>query len=209
MIEGDELSRLLDILGNRNRRRIIQLLRQKPCFVTEISERLMISPKAVIEHLQLMEREHVLFSHSDEGRRKYYYLSRDIDVKIHLHNQPAMSFRKALNDESRFFNSLIMLKRMLGAREKLLDNLEYLDRDIDRKIQELLKFGKGLFLREEEINLLINLLTYDLTFEELEELTSISRQELLQMLNDLTTRGIVERRGEYYRARDFNATQIF
>lgn len=56
MLDGDEVSRLLDILGNRNRRRIIQLLRQKPCFVTEISDRLMISPKAVIEHLQMMER---------------------------------------------------------------------------------------------------------------------------------------------------------
>ncbi|MGP8114832.1 MAG: ArsR/SmtB family transcription factor, partial [Methanoregula sp.] len=37
-----EFARLLDILGNRNRRRIIGLLRQKPCFVTEISETLMI-----------------------------------------------------------------------------------------------------------------------------------------------------------------------
>ena len=55
-----EIARLLDILGNRNRRRIIGLLRQKPCFVTEISETLMISPKAVIDHLQLMEREEIL-----------------------------------------------------------------------------------------------------------------------------------------------------
>jgi len=37
MYDAVEVSRMLDILGNRNRRRIIELLRQKPCFVTEIS----------------------------------------------------------------------------------------------------------------------------------------------------------------------------
>ncbi|MDD3135958.1 MAG: ArsR family transcriptional regulator, partial [Methanoregula sp.] len=35
MDDAVEVARLLDILGNRNRRRIIELLRQKPCFVTE------------------------------------------------------------------------------------------------------------------------------------------------------------------------------
>ena len=65
-----EIARLLDILGNRNRRRIIGLLRQKPCFVTEISETLMISPKAVIDHLQLMEREEILSCQMDNHRRK-------------------------------------------------------------------------------------------------------------------------------------------
>ncbi|MDD1662288.1 MAG: transcriptional regulator, partial [Methanomicrobiales archaeon] len=30
MLESDEYSRILDILGNRNRRRIISLLQQKP-----------------------------------------------------------------------------------------------------------------------------------------------------------------------------------
>ncbi|HNY88503.1 MAG TPA: ArsR family transcriptional regulator, partial [Methanoregulaceae archaeon] len=40
MLDHVEVARILDILGNRNRRRIIELLRQKPCFVTEISDRL-------------------------------------------------------------------------------------------------------------------------------------------------------------------------
>ena len=79
-----EVSRLLDILGNRNRRRIIELLRQKPCFVTEISETLMISPKAVIDHLQMMEREAILSCQTDDRRRKYYYLSNDILVDVSL-----------------------------------------------------------------------------------------------------------------------------
>ena len=79
-----EVARLLDILGNRNRRRIIELLRQKPCFVTEISDTLVLSPKAVIEHLQLMEREAILSCQIDNRRRKYYYLANDILVDVSL-----------------------------------------------------------------------------------------------------------------------------
>ncbi|RLM32686.1 ArsR family transcriptional regulator, partial [Haloferax sp. Atlit-109R] len=43
---------LLDLLGNENRRRILRLLATKPCYVTEISEYLDVSPKAVIDHLR-------------------------------------------------------------------------------------------------------------------------------------------------------------
>ena len=77
-----EVARILDILGNRNRRRIIELLRQKPCFVTEISETLVLSPKAVIEHLQMMEREAILSCQTDERRRKYYFLENDILIDV-------------------------------------------------------------------------------------------------------------------------------
>ena len=46
---------LLDLLGNENRRRILRLLARKPCYVTEISEYLGVSPKAVIDHLRKLE----------------------------------------------------------------------------------------------------------------------------------------------------------
>ncbi|WP_459839722.1 ArsR/SmtB family transcription factor, partial [Halolamina litorea] len=43
---------LLNLLGNENRRRILRLLSHKSCYVTEISEYLGVSPKAVIDHLR-------------------------------------------------------------------------------------------------------------------------------------------------------------
>ncbi|MBO7388073.1 MAG: ArsR family transcriptional regulator [Methanomicrobium sp.] len=82
MLEDENVSRMLDILGNKNRRRIIMLLRERPCFVTEISDLLMISPKAVIDHLQLMEREQILSVRYDLNRRKYYYLSNNFQIVI-------------------------------------------------------------------------------------------------------------------------------
>ena len=51
----------------------------------------MISPKAVIDHLQLMEREEILSCQMDDRRRKYYYLANDILVDVTLHSlQSAM-----------------------------------------------------------------------------------------------------------------------
>ncbi|MDQ1274790.1 MAG: ArsR family transcriptional regulator, partial [Euryarchaeota archaeon] len=49
-------AKLLDILGNENRRKIIQLLANRPCYVSEISGRLGVGPKAIISHLNLLEQ---------------------------------------------------------------------------------------------------------------------------------------------------------
>src|SRR5271157_2756818 len=137
MLDSFEVARVLDILGNRNRRRIIELLRQKPCFVTEISDRLTLSPKAVIEHLQLLEREDILSFEMDERRRKYYFLSQDISVMVNLQKQQQVRVKATGDTGTRFRRSLISLHRMVEAREELSKNLEHLDHDIDQQIREI------------------------------------------------------------------------
>ncbi len=72
----------LDLLGNANRRRILQLLSQKPCYVTEISEHLGVSPKAVIDHLSKLESAGLVESRTDERRRKYFSISRHVQLEV-------------------------------------------------------------------------------------------------------------------------------
>jgi ArsR family transcriptional regulator len=72
----------LDLLGNANRRRILQLLARKPCYVTEISEFLGVSPKAVIDHLRKLEDAGLVESRTDEKRRKYFSISRHIRLEV-------------------------------------------------------------------------------------------------------------------------------
>jgi len=72
----------LDLLGNANRRRILQLLSQKPCYVTEISEYLGVSPKAVIDHLRKLEDAGLVESRTDERRRKYFSISRHVRLEV-------------------------------------------------------------------------------------------------------------------------------
>ncbi len=73
---------LLDLLGNENRRRILRLLARKPCYVTEISEYLGVSPKAVIEHLRKLEDAGLVESHVDDGRRKYFHIARNVRLEV-------------------------------------------------------------------------------------------------------------------------------
>ncbi|WP_248896851.1 ArsR family transcriptional regulator [Haloplanus halobius] len=73
---------LLDLLGNENRRRILRLLSRKPCYVTEISEYLGVSPKAVIDHLRKLEEAGLVESHTDDQRRKYFHISRNLRLEV-------------------------------------------------------------------------------------------------------------------------------
>ncbi|WP_227374680.1 ArsR/SmtB family transcription factor [Haladaptatus halobius] len=73
---------LLDILGNENRRRILRLLSHKPCYVTEISEYLGVSPKAVIDHLRKLEEAGLVESRTDDQRRKYFHISRNLRLEV-------------------------------------------------------------------------------------------------------------------------------
>ena len=75
---------LLDLLGNENRRRILRLLSRKPCYVTEISEYLGVSPKAVIEHLRKLEEAGLVESHVDDGRRKYFSIARNLRLEVNV-----------------------------------------------------------------------------------------------------------------------------
>jgi ArsR family transcriptional regulator len=205
MLDPTEVSRVLDILGNRNRRRIIELLRQKPCFVTEISDRLMLSPKAVIEHLQMMEREEILLSHLDERRRKYYYLANDISVVVNLRRQETSVVVTRPDKKARFRNSLSRMRKMVHAREELLSHLQHLEQDLDQQIREIVEGGREVLRDEREIDLVIALSHCDLSAAELEEVTSIPAAELGGLLDGLNRREIVERKGNQYRIRGINA----
>jgi ArsR family transcriptional regulator len=73
---------LLNLLGNENRRRILRLLARKPCYVTEISEYLGVSPKAVIDHLRKLEEAGLIESRTDDQRRKYYFISQNLRLEV-------------------------------------------------------------------------------------------------------------------------------
>ena len=130
MFEQEHIAQLLDILGNRNRRRIIELLRYKPCFVTEISDRLLLNPKAVIEHLALMQKEDVVSFYQDEKRRKYYYLIQDFRLSVEMQpkEDPVQAAEEKKEEETfhvlPLMDKIGQIKSLLDAREKLIEHLD-------------------------------------------------------------------------------------
>ena len=77
-----EPSEFLDILGNENRRKIIALLAERPYYVSEMTTRLGVSPKAVIGHLTLLENSGLIEGNTDSRRRKYYGISKSLRLEV-------------------------------------------------------------------------------------------------------------------------------
>ena len=75
-----------DVMGCKTRRDIINLLREEPMFVSEISNELDIGQKAIIAHLRAMEDIGILNSSYKKilrGRpRKYYDLQNEVNIHI-------------------------------------------------------------------------------------------------------------------------------
>jgi ArsR family transcriptional regulator len=208
MYDAVEVSRLLDILGNRNRRRIIELLRQKPCFVTEISDTLVLSPKAVIDHLQMMEREEILSCQVDDRRRKYYYLANDILIDIsrkQVQELPATVDDEMNAGQEQVKNSVVMLGRMIKAHDMILSNLEQVNHDIETKIHDLARNHKALFRSNREITVVIALSHDPLTAEELVQVTEMSPEDLAEILKWFMKKGLLKRTKDRYSLRGLHA----
>jgi len=75
---------LLDILGNENRRRILQLLSFRPFYFNEMAKRLDVGPKAVIDHLEMLERSGLVECYQEQGRRKYFRIARKTVLEVAL-----------------------------------------------------------------------------------------------------------------------------
>jgi ArsR family transcriptional regulator len=79
-----DTSILLDILGNENRRNILNLLSYRPCYVTEISEELKVSPKAIIDHLKILEEAQLVESFHDQQGRKYFQIANNVSIEVSI-----------------------------------------------------------------------------------------------------------------------------
>lgn len=82
------MDELLNMLGNETRREILNLLSERPCYVSELSNVLNIGQKAIIEHLELMRQAGILdtqFEKVQKGRpRKYFRISQDVILEVKI-----------------------------------------------------------------------------------------------------------------------------
>ncbi len=123
---------LLDLLGNENRRRILSLLARKPCYVTEISDYLGVSPKAVIEHLRKLEDIGLIESRTDDQRRKYFHIARNVRLEVNVSPygfgaKSAYPASKSLDITSCRHLSLDFAYDDVTDLEELLSTLEHLE----------------------------------------------------------------------------------
>lgn len=146
-----ESSELLDILGNENRRNILELLSYKPCYVTEISEYIGVSPKAVIDHLEMLEDAGLVESRVDDRRRKYFNISRSLRLEVHV-SPYTFGMRSAyprrtkvsydhveINSVEENGNSLQDLVSRLESLEEVEKELSIAQRHVQAQMEEVME----------------------------------------------------------------------
>jgi ArsR family transcriptional regulator len=211
---------LLDLLGNRNRRRILRLLARKPCYVTEISEYLGVSPKAVIDHLRKLEEAGLVESRTDDQRRKYFSISRNLRLEVSVSPyefgtksaypaSPGLDMTScrylSIEVEAEQSTDLADLASSLERLESLENELSLAQRwvqgkltDVRERLAEAVDEGDPRLVAA----LLRELVDDDARLEELSRAVEAPPPVVEETLDTLADRGVVEREGRRWRLAD-------
>lgn len=133
---------LLDILGNENRRRILQLLSFRPFYFNEMAKRLDVGPKAVIDHLVMLERAGLVECYQDRGRRKYFRIVRKtvLEVAVSPHSYGVRAYLSedapAVEDKGLAQDMKLLRDELSTLEEKRLELRTLLDR-IESRVMEI------------------------------------------------------------------------
>ena len=197
---------LLDILGNENRRRILQLLSFRPFYFNEIAKRLDVGPKAVIDHLEMLERAGIIECYHDQTRRKYFRIARKtiLEVAVSPHSYGVRAYRSEdtsttmpleAPDLQALQIELLSLEERRQALRKLMDEIESKDMEIKR----LAASGvRNYAANQMEAEILLALLSGSIGSETLAERLEIPKIIVEESLMRLEQRGIVHREGEQW-----------
>jgi ArsR family transcriptional regulator len=157
MASNNELGRLLDILGNETRRRILLLLTKRPYFVSELSQELGVGQKAVLEHLRILESAGLIEGRTEKiprGRpRKYYTIKRGFRLEVLLtpytFGTDIYEPKKPRTTEE-YQQARELIKSTEPVETKIDELLQFLD-EVQRRIDEAMQTRREL----EEVRLLV------------------------------------------------------
>jgi len=152
-----EMTRLLDILGNETRRRILILLTKRPYFVSELSQELGVGQKAVLEHLRILEKAGLIEGRTEKiprGRpRKYYTIKRGFRLEVLLTPYTfgtEMYEPKKPRETAEYLQARQLIKSTEPVETKIGELLQFLS-EIERRVEEVVRTKQEL----EEVRLLV------------------------------------------------------
>ncbi len=118
-----DIEKLLNMLGNETRREILQMLSERPYYVSEISQELSIGQKAIIEHLSLMRGVGIIeskFEKVKRGRpRKYFLISKDVMLEVSIGADTFNARTSSITIDEDVLNSLPKLKKITRRLEAM------------------------------------------------------------------------------------------
>jgi len=191
---------LLDILGNENRRRILQLLSFRPFYFNEMAKRLDVGPKAVIDHLVMLERAGLVECYQDQGRRKYFRIVRKTVLEVAV-SPNSYGVRAYLSEDAPKVedNGLVQDMKLLrdelsSLEEKRLELRTLLDRIESRamEIKQIACSAASSYSQDQlEAEILTALLSGDADASHLAARLEVPEIVVMDRLNRLEERGAV------------------
>jgi ArsR family transcriptional regulator len=196
---------LLDILGNENRRRILQLLSFRPFYFNEIAKRLDVGPKAVIDHLLMLERAGLIECYQDQGRRKYFRIIRKtvLEVAVSPHSYGVRAYRfeeiPERNDNAAAPDMNLLRDELNALEDKRRELRDLLDK-IESREMEVKHLASGLARNNSsdllESEILVALLSGGSNASELALKLEVPEIVVLDRLKRLKEREAVQLRGQ-------------
>ena len=191
---------LLDILGNENRRRILQLLSFRPFYFNEMAKRLDVGPKAIIDHLEMLERAGLVECYQEQGRRKYFRIARKtvLEVALSPHSYGVRAYLSedaSGTEEANPAQDLKNLREELASLEQKRLELRRLLEQIDRREMEIKKTAcqaaQGYAEHQLEAEILSALFCGDADSSRLAEKLEMAEAVVADRLKQMKERGAV------------------
>ena len=196
---------LLDILGNENRRRILQLLSFRPFYFNEMAKRLDVGPKAVIDHLSILERAGLIECYQNQGRRKYFRIARktvlEVAVSPHSYGVREYRFEEAPKLETlELATDMKLLQSELSILEERRRELRKLIGEIEAREMEIMRLAAGALQSNAkdqlESEILVALLAGGSNSFEVADRLEVPEAVISDRLKRMKERGAVQLRGE-------------
>ena len=196
---------LLDILGNENRRRILQLLSFRPFYFNEMAKRLDVGPKAVIDHLSILERAGLIECYQNQGRRKYFRIARktvlEVAVSPHSYGVREYRFEEAPKLETlELAMDMKLLQSELSILEERRRELRKLIGEIEAREMEIMRLAAGALQSNAkdqlESEILVALLAGGSNSFDVANRLEVPEAVISDRLKRMKERGAVQLRGE-------------
>jgi ArsR family transcriptional regulator len=196
---------LLDILGNENRRRILQLLSFRPFYFNEMAKRLDVGPKAVIDHLSILERAGLIECYQNQGRRKYFRIARktvlEVAVSPHSYGVREYRFEEAPKLETlELATDMKLLQSELSILEERRRELRKLIGEIEAREMEIMRLAAGALQSNAkdqlESEILVALLAGGSNSSDVANRLEVPEAVISDRLKRMRERGAVQLRGE-------------
>jgi predicted transcriptional regulator len=109
------MGKVLEIVGNETRRRILELLSEEPQYISQIAKKLDITQPAILKHLAVLEKTGLIESFWRKNplgaARKYYRICDSVGIEIAINPQ---SFKVARRPQRVSCPKYLEMERVIG-----------------------------------------------------------------------------------------------